>query len=70
MQQNEFEIGDKVKELGLPDSEGGPVTKIKFDSDTGFTYVFATKELNHKKKEFIVGFKICGEAELEVFNES
>jgi len=70
MQQNKFEVGDKVKELGLPDSEGGPVVKIKYDSDTGFTYVFATKELDHKKKEIIEGFKTCGEAELEVINES
>ena len=70
MQQNKYEVGDKVKELDLPDSEGGAVTKILYDSDKGFTYVFATKELDHKKKEIIEGFKTCGEAELEVFNES
>jgi len=68
MKQNKFEVGDIVKEIGQPDSEGGVVTKLKYDSDIGFSYIFATKEVDHVKKEVIDGFKVCTEEELEVIS--
>lgn len=60
-----FSVGDNVKEKGQPDSEGGPVTKMKYDSDKGWSYVFATKEVSLVTKQIIEGYKVATEAELE-----
>lgn len=66
--KNKFEIGDQVKEKGQPNSEGGKVVKIQYDSDLGFSYVFESKEVDHKRKEVINGVKTCNEKELEAFD--
>lgn len=65
-----FEVGEEVKEIGLPNIEGGAITRILYASDTGFRYVFEAKELDHKLKRVINGHKICTEEELEEFDES
>ena len=64
-----FEKGQEVKEKGLPNSEGGVVTKVLYDSDIGFRYVFEAKEVDHKLKRVIDGHKTCAEKELEKFDE-
>ena len=64
-----FSVGDKIKEKGLPEAEGGVVDKIKWDSDVGFTYIFSTKEVDLSTKEIVHGHKVCSESELEVIDE-
>jgi len=64
-----FKVGQEVKEKGLENSEGGAITKILYDSDIGFRYVFEAKEVDHKLKRVIDGHKICSEEELEEFDE-
>ncbi len=64
-----FKVGEEVKEKGLPNSEGGAIIKFLYDSDSGFRYVFESKEVDHKLKKVINGQKICSEKELEEFDE-
>lgn len=45
-----FNIGDKVKEKSQPASEGGEVLSFTYNSDVGFSYKFATKEVNVAEK--------------------
>ena len=65
-----FKVGQEVKEKGLPNSEGGAIKKVLYDSDSGFRYVFEAKEVDHKLKRVIEGQKICSGKELEKFDES
>jgi hypothetical protein len=65
-----FKIGQKVKEKGLLNSEGGAIVKVIYDSDVGFSYAFKSKEVDVKLKKIIRGQKVCPEKELEVFDES
>ena len=64
-----FKIGQKVKEKGLSNFEGGAIIKVTYDSDTGFRYVFKSREVNVTTKKIIHGQKVCTEKELEKFDE-
>jgi len=64
-----FEIGQEVKEKGLPDSEGGKIFRFSYDSDSGFRYQFRSKEVDVANKKIVHGFKTCLEKELEVFDK-
>ncbi len=64
-----FKIGDKVKEKGLPNSEGGKILRFSYNSDSGFRYQFESKEVDIIKKEIIYGVKSCLQDELEVFDK-
>lgn len=65
----EFEIGQEIKEKGLPNSEGGEIIRILYNSDSGFRYVFASKEVDIAEKKVVHGQKVCTEQEVEEFDE-
>ena len=64
-----FQIGQKVKEKGLPNSEGGKILRFSYHSDSGFRYYFRSKEVDMENKKIVHGFKTCLEKELEVFDK-
>lgn len=59
-----FDLGKKVKVKGNSDFDGGEVVSVSYINGE-WVYKFASKEVDHVKKEVIDGFKTVTESELE-----
>ena len=69
MENQKFDIGDKVTDKRDPHDEVHEILAFFYDPEKGFTYKVTAKEVDVVKKEIINGISFYGQGELKKVKE-